>query len=376
MKQKEREENKLILKLIFKKGKKERKKKEMKKVLCIGDPHFRVDNIPEVEEFVQKLLPLIDSSNPDFIVVLGDVLHTHERLHTIPLNKAYHFINLLRQKKKTFVLVGNHDYIQNQQYLTENHWMNGMKEWENVVIVDKVVSEYENKFVFCPYVPPGRFEEALNESQISWKEEAVCIFAHQEFFGCKMGAIISSEGDKWDESNPFVVSGHIHSKQKPQPNIYYTGSAMQHAFGESEQNIIAIIEFDVSGEKMHKINEVDLGLRRKKIVYVDMESVDSFQIPLEEEDDIKLTLKGQYEDFKAFKKTEKYKEMTKAGMKVVFKTDKKEEALKDEFLQQQKESFEASSFQELLKNITYRKNDKELIRLYELLVNNNEVLVL
>ncbi len=343
------------------------------KVLCIGDPHFRVDNIPEVEEFVQKLIPLIESSDPDFIVVLGDVLHTHERLHTIPLNKAYNFINLLRQKKKTFVLVGNHDYIQNQQYLTENHWMNGMKEWDNVTIVDKVISTFDNKFVFCPYVPPGRFEEALNSGNSLWKQKAVCIFAHQEFFGCKMGAIISTEGDKWDESNPFVVSGHIHSKQKPQPNIYYTGSAMQHAFGESEQNIIAILTFS-EDDSIH-IEEVDLGLKRKKIVYVDMNSVETFSLPKDRDDDIKLTLKGQYEDFKAFKKTEKYKELTKTGVKVVFKTDRKEEALKDEFLQQQKEA-ENVNFEELLKTITFRKNDKELIRLYELLVNNNEVLIL
>jgi DNA repair exonuclease SbcCD nuclease subunit len=343
------------------------------KVLCIGDPHFRVDNIPEVDEFIEKLLPLIDSSNPDFIVVLGDVLHTHERLHTIPLNKAYDFINLLRQKKKTFVLVGNHDYIQNQQFLTENHWMNGMKEWDNVTIVDKVISAYDNKFVFCPYVPPGRFEEALNGSGLPWKEETQCIFAHQEFFGCKMGAIISTDGDKWEESNPYVVSGHIHSKQKPQPNIYYTGSAMQHAFGESEQNIIAVIDYD---KKSINIHEVDLGLKRKKIVYVAMDSVDTFSLsPSETKDDIKLTLKGQFEDFKAFKKTEKYKELTKTGVKVVFKTDKKEEALKDEFLQKQKQSADIS-FEELLKNITYRKNDKELVRLYELLVNNNEVLIL
>jgi DNA repair exonuclease SbcCD nuclease subunit len=214
---------------------------ESKRILCIGDPHFRVENITEVEEFIAKLIPLIEDRKPDFIVVLGDLLHTHERVHTIALNKAYDFINQLRKLAKTFVIVGNHDYIQNQQFLTENHWMNGMKEWENVVIVDKVL-EFED-FVFCPYVPPGRFEEALDTlSGYDWRQSS-CIFAHQEFYGCKMGAIISVDGDKWGESFPVVVSGHIHSKQQPQKNVYYTGSAMQHAFGESEENIIAVFDF-------------------------------------------------------------------------------------------------------------------------------------
>lgn len=341
----------------------------MTRVLCIGDPHFRIDNIIQIDEFISKLLPLIDERKPDFIVVLGDLLHTHERLHTIPLNKAYDFIDKLRQKTKTFVLVGNHDYIQNQQFLTENHWMNGMKEWSNVVVVDKV-HEYKN-FFFCPYVPPGRFEEALNTHDNRW-QNASCIFAHQEFFGCKMGAIISVEGDKWDEKFPLVISGHIHSKQQPQKNVYYTGSAMQHAFGESEENIIAIVDFDETGN--YSVDEIDLFLKRKKIVYLDMEAVDQFVLP-NTEDELKVTIKGNYDEFKAFKKGEKYKELTKEGIKVVFKTDKKESEKKDE-IRKEEIIGDKEDFTQILKSITYKAGDKEVIRLYELLVNNDEIFVL
>ena len=53
-----------------------------------------------------------------------------------------------------------------------------------------------------------------------------------------MGAIVSEIGDKWNLKNPNIISGHIHSNQKIQDNIYYTGSAMQNAFGESEKNIM------------------------------------------------------------------------------------------------------------------------------------------
>ena len=58
-----------------------------------------------------------------------------------------------------------------------------------------------------------------------------------------MGAIISVEGDKWSLKFPNVISGHIHERQIPQKNIYYPGSAMQHAFGESKKNIIAHLNF-------------------------------------------------------------------------------------------------------------------------------------
>ena len=80
---------------------------------------------------------------------------------------------------------------------------------------------FVSKFLFVPYVPPGRFVEALETyKNINWKD-VDCIFAHQEFYGCKMGAILSEEGDKWESKWPLVVSGHIHSRQWINKNIYY-----------------------------------------------------------------------------------------------------------------------------------------------------------
>ena len=89
----------------------------MVSVIAIGDPHFMTKNIPEVELFIIKSLELIESRSPDFIVVLGDLLHEHERIHTITLNKAYGYIDKLRMLAKTFILIGNHDMINNQQFL-------------------------------------------------------------------------------------------------------------------------------------------------------------------------------------------------------------------------------------------------------------------
>jgi DNA repair exonuclease SbcCD nuclease subunit len=308
---------------------------------------------------------LVKKEKPEFIVVLGDLLHTHERLHTIALNKAYEFIKSLREFAPVFVIVGNHDYIQNQQFLTQNHWMNGMKEWEGVKIVDEVV--FFEDFVFCPYVPNGRFEEALNTSKKDWKKSR-CIFAHQEFFGCKMGAIVSVEGDKWGEEHPFVVSGHIHSKQWPQKNVYYTGSAMQHAFGESEDTTIAVFDFL---EERYELREVDLGLKHKKIVYLDMEKADSFEY--KGDDEVKLTIRGNYDEFKAFKKGEKYKSLVKSGVKVAFKIDKETEKEK---IENRVANSEENSFTQILQNISYSSENKEIFRIYELLVNNNDVLVM
>lgn len=306
----------------------------MSNFIVIGDPHFQQTNMVEVNLFIEKLMELIKTKKSciDYIVVLGDVLHFHERLHTTPLNKAYELIKKLREYAPVYILVGNHDYTTNQAFLSEDHWMNGMKEWKDVIIVDKVVelAKGSQLFLFVPYVPPGRFIEALKTHSSDYKR-ATAIFAHQEFQGCKMGPILSTDGDVWDESYPLVVSGHIHSKQTIK-NVYYTGSAMQNAFGESEKNIIAYITYAHDGT--YSIEENDLNLPRKKIVYKTLDEIDDYDLSKKSIDHIKLTISGTQEEFKAFKKTKKYKDIQESGAKISFKSnriDSGNERIQDEY---------------------------------------------
>lgn len=336
------------------------------KILFIGDPHIQVSNLPEVELFMARLINLATEQKPDLIIIAGDLLHNHERLHTLALNKAYDMVNDMRLISKTYVLVGNHDYIQNQQFLTQNHWMTGLKEWDNTIIVDKVMSENirGEKFIFVPYVPPGRFEDALNTFAGEWKD-ASCIFAHQEFAGCKMGAIVSVEGDKWPLDNPHVISGHIHSRQSPQSNIYYSGSAMQHAFGESEKNIIACLTFQ---DGQYHNNEVDLKLPRKRIVYMDVEDIDNYNVP-DTEDKVKITITGSYEQFKALKKTKKYKDiLKKEGAKIVFKPKKliQEDVVPEDIKSE-------GTFSTILDNLILEQKSSYLTQAYELVVKEREI---
>ena len=46
------------------------------KCVVIGDQHFKISNIPEVEEYIEKIFIIVKQENPDFIVLLGDILYT------------------------------------------------------------------------------------------------------------------------------------------------------------------------------------------------------------------------------------------------------------------------------------------------------------
>jgi DNA repair exonuclease SbcCD nuclease subunit len=336
-------------------------------ILFIGDPHIKTDNIPESDLLINKILEIIEKEKPNICIIAGDVMHYHEKLYTVALNKSHEMILKISEKIPTYVLVGNHDMINNQQFLTDNHWMNSMKYWKNdVTIVDKPIHlELEDKnFVMCPYVYPGRFIEALATlSTFDWKESDL-IFAHQEFKGCKMGAITSELGDFWELENPKVVSGHIHNNQTPQENVYYPGASQQQAFGESERCVLAKIDLGTL-----EIKELELDLPRKKIISLDISKIDDFKIK-ETDDKIRLTITGDYDEFKSFKKTEKFKKINDSGIKVVFKHKKSK---KDKEMEKLPELKDITDFNNILDNIINRSKNINLIKAYELIVNNKKI---
>jgi len=292
-------------------------------VLIIGDAHFKARCVHEGQDFVDRCVTKAKKYRPTFIVCLGDTLDTHEVGRVQPYNTALDFVERLSEVAPVYLIVGNHDLINNQQFLTPNHFFNALKKWQDVHVVDRPMwREYGSfHFVFCPYVPPGRFVEALNEltrDDEAW-DLADCIFAHQEFAGCKMGAIESQVGDEWDENYPPVISGHIHDAQTVEPNIYYPGSAIQHAFGESPDKRIWFVVFGHTEEPPYfSIQKVSLGMKGKKMVYMDIDAVEKFDFRMLKKYHVKLSLRGTNEQFKVFRRGNFHSRLTEAGVKIAY----------------------------------------------------------
>lgn len=340
--------------------------KQASTVLFIGDPHFQVSNLQDVNLFIPAIVKLAAKRRPDIILVAGDLLHTHERLHTTVLNKAYEFIDEMRKIATTYVLVGNHDYISNTQFLTNNHWMNSLKEWDGVEIVDSVVdmTHNGNRFVMVPYVYPGRFREAI-ETRTDDVGSAACIFAHQEFKGCKMGAIVSEHGDEWGIDQPLVVSGHIHSKQRPQANVYYPGTPMQIAFGESEDNIVPFFTF-VDGKLQGDVEEIRLDLPGKSILYMEADALKKYEVP-QDGGKIRITLSGDPSEFKSVKQTKKYKDLVESGVKIVFKASSE----RTESVEKRTDITE-TDFMEILNAMVTSEKNLHLLKAYDQIVHNRD----
>lgn len=333
----------------------------MEQILFIGDVHIKFNNLKEVEILENKIIEL--KENITFVVIAGDVLDTHEKINTQLLNKAYNFIQTCRRKAPVYVLVGNHDYINNQQFLTSNHWMNGLKEWDNIYIVDKPTYYDKGKYLFMPYVPVGRFIEALGVSEevngpnFDWKK-CICIFAHQEMKNCKMGPIQSIEGDEWDLDWPMLISGHIHERQCVQKNILYPGSVINHSFGNDNQGL-SLISFSDRGGKNFELSElkIDIGLEKKSIIYEQLDSIEKVKLNQITKNN-KLSLEGEMKDIAAFKKTKTYKTLIDKQIKVVFRVKSN-----DVNNHQDTKSDSAATltpFSNILTNLIVKETDNEL----------------
>lgn len=340
--------------------------------LFIGDPHFQISNLEDVEKCSELIYIEAIDKQPDIIIVAGDLLHTHERLHTLVMNKAIDFVKQLITIAPTFILVGNHDYISNTEFLTSNHWMNSMKGWDNLTIVDKVehITIDDCNFIFVPYVFPGRFNEALNTLENLSLSTCNCIFAHQEFKGCKMGAIVSEIGDVWSADLPLVVTGHIHQRQWVGNNIYYPGTPLQHSFGESPDKSISYLTFTTD---TYNIEEIFLDIPTKKIVYLNADELsDDIDVTKYENIDgkTKITIKGTNEEFKALKKSKLYKRMTEQqGVTVSFKANPTLQ-LDNELLITNDTDI---SFSKILKDNVVRERDPILTKMYQLIVHDNDI---
>jgi DNA repair exonuclease SbcCD nuclease subunit len=286
--------------------------------IAIGDCHFKTTNVIQTSAMIDKIVKVCIDKKPDFIVMLGDTLDRHETIHVDPLSRATCFLFELCKIAPTYLIIGNHDRPNNSDFLSDKHPFTGLKYLNNLHIVDKVVHNKisDFNFTFVPYVPPSRFIEALQTIDHDYKNNK-CIFAHQEFKGAKMGAIESQDGDIWETSLPLVVSGHIHDYDELQNNLIYTGTPIQHSFGDKEDKTISYFTFNNDSFTHQRI---DLGLPKKRLIYLDYKDFLSLNPNnYNSKDEVKMVVRGSSAELKTLIKSNTVKMLEMKGVKVSYK---------------------------------------------------------
>ena len=255
---------------------------------------------------------------PDMIVVLGDVFDAKARIPTVPLVMASKFLKSLQDVGKLYIIKGNHDALNDKEFLTDEHPFTAMKYWSNTTVIDVPlrVTHGDLNFIFVPYVEAGRFKEALQNVDL---QNVACVFCHQEFRGAVMGPITSTHGDEWDHDAPYVISGHIHDYQQLQNNLLYLGTPIQHRYGDKADKVIGLLSINkpITNHNDCNMDLISLHIAVKKIIHLQPADIGKYKIP----NDIKpqLVITGSDVDIKVLLKNAKIDKWRKSGVRIIFK---------------------------------------------------------
>lgn len=283
--------------------------------VIVGDTHFSKDTPLDNEKLASEILRHVREKRPDFVVLLGDTLHDHETVRVLPHNVVYKMMEELTSITYVVLIIGNHDLIDGNQFLTDHHIFTPYKKWKKVIVVDSPVQidVGELSFVACPYVPPGSFRKALttleSHPDIVW-ELADCIFAHQEMEHSMGKPEPSVRGDSWSTDLPPIISGHLHEAHSLDSGVHYPGSSNITSYGCTTRRYLWYTTF-TSGKKKFHYKKLPMVLTRRKTEVLDVEELKDIDASTYNSDTTKykLVIKGTVEDLNLFKQGKTYREL-------------------------------------------------------------------
>lgn len=226
----------------------------------VGDVHAGPSNHIHVEKLFHILNKSItkaraERKTPDAIVFMGDLLDGFRKVDLETLASISHHLIELSKFTRIVIIVGNHDRANALDFQSNVHPFVGLSQVEDIYVFNKAAAlninkrndkgeEFEYRFVFVPYVAPGRFADALATLNTPIdKKRPLAIFCHQEFRGVSLGPHKSEKGDEWPLDAPMIYSGHIHEHHYLQPNICYVGTPYQVTVSESLNKVMMIVRW-------------------------------------------------------------------------------------------------------------------------------------
>lgn len=222
------------------------------KILRVGDPHIRPNNIQEATQLMEFICNIIKNAKVDRLEILGDLFHTHAVVRLEVLEFWDKWLQRFSDIVETVVLVGNHDM--GGDYNSDSHALTVFKRIKNekLKIIDKPT--IIGVFGYIPYVHDG--EVFLGHARRLASENAKVLVCHATFSGSQFdNGFYAPEGINPDDV-PFekIISGHIHKEQiLAGGKVDYPGTAKwDTASDANERKGVWLYEHDVDGKVLNR----------------------------------------------------------------------------------------------------------------------------
>lgn len=287
------------------------------KILLFGDLHLRKGHLLQGQECCRALVDTSKKVRPDLIILLGDVLHTHEMVYVKALKLFEGLLEQLRNIAPVRVLVGNHDFTSATENQSTEHPLGPFKKWAKVKIVDHalvddIFIERGYQLLLTPYIPYGNHFISAMDPFLEKVEEGVdmVIFAHQPF------SPLDPKAEHWPEDYPMVFSGHIHDKQQLQENVYYVGSSSQVAIDEKPDKYACVVT--LGPERIsHRVIKLDVrSIAVIRVKYDDLVTEDIVSVA--QRHDVRLIITSSREEKATFSESDDRSELVAAGVKITW----------------------------------------------------------
>jgi DNA repair exonuclease SbcCD nuclease subunit len=215
------------------------------RILYVGDPHVKVNNIKESQDLIDFIYKTAIMEKVDKIVFLGDLFHTHAVMRMEVINFWLRSFTILCSSTNPFeviALVGNHDKCGN----IENNYMHSLQSFQfhgsRLIVIEN--PEIVDGIGFMPYM---RDHNKLIEAAKRMPKR--CLVAHQTFTGATYENGFYAEDGIDPDLLPQeqIISGHIHKSQQV-GKCFYPGTPKWDTISDAnEDKGIWIIEHSSEG---------------------------------------------------------------------------------------------------------------------------------
>lgn len=194
-------------------------------ILFCGDPHLKISNLSAAKQFLNWLSSVVEETQPDIFINLGDTFDTHSVVRAELLNEFKKHILEITKHCQYFYILGNHDMHKPND--STYHALQAFSgQYERFTVIDSI-SHIENLGLsMVPYLP--------DHTLFPKKTLPICV-AHQTFIGCDFGGYKPESGVNADEIEAeIIISGHIHNKQSF-GKVVYPGSPYAQSMKDIDQ---------------------------------------------------------------------------------------------------------------------------------------------
>jgi hypothetical protein len=190
----------------------------MHKVLYVGDPHAKPNELEEMEGLTNYICDVARTEGVQYICLLGDLFHTHSVIHSPVMAFWESAFRRMTAVAEVYVIVGNHD-MSGRDGDRSNALM--LYSMPRLTIVDHPQ--------LLPWGAVGVPYLADRDSMPVWthgfKDLVQTVVCHQTFTGSKYeNGFYAHDGVDPDLiPQNYIISGHIHSPQEI-GKVWYPGA--------------------------------------------------------------------------------------------------------------------------------------------------------